>query len=85
MNKAKAVKQKFKKGDMVTVITGDDAGKSGKVLQIMPQKGCAVVEGLNQVKKHLRKSQENPNGGIVEKEAPIVLSNLKRADGASKK
>ncbi len=84
MKKEKMPKQKIKKGDVVIAVTGDDAGKSGKVLQIMPQKGRAVVEGLNQVKKHLRKSPDNPNGGIVEKEAPIVLSNLKRVEAASK-
>ena len=70
-------KQRIKKGDTVIAITGDDAGKSGKVLQVMTGKGRVVVEGLNYVKKHLRKTQDNPNGGIVEKEAPMVLSNLK--------
>jgi large subunit ribosomal protein L24 len=70
-------KPRIKRGDIVQVIAGDDAGKSGKVLQVMPQKGSAVVEGLNLVKKHMRKTQDNPNGGIVEKEAPITFSNLK--------
>lgn len=83
MKKVKMPKQKIKRGEMVMAITGDDAGKSGKVLQVMSQKGRAVVEGLNLVTKHLRKSQDNPNGGIVEKEAPIALSNLKPL-GASK-
>ncbi|MDD2235921.1 MAG: 50S ribosomal protein L24 [Kiritimatiellae bacterium] len=82
MKKVKMPKQKIKKGDMVVAITGDDAGKTGKVLQIMSQKGRAVVEGLNLVTKHLRKSQDNPNGGIVEKEAPIALSNLKPVEAS---
>ena len=84
MKREKMPKQKIKKGDVVIAIAGDDAGKSGKVLQMMTEKGRAVVEGLNLAKKHLRKSQDNPNGGIVEKEAPIALSNLKPAGSASK-
>jgi large subunit ribosomal protein L24 len=73
----KMPKARMKRGDIVQAIAGADAGKSGKVLQVMPQQGRAVVEGLNMVKKHMRKTQDNPNGGIVEKEAPITLSNLK--------
>lgn len=67
----------IKKGDTVTVITGEDKGKSGKVLEVNPQTGRAFVEGLNFVKKHIQKSQDNPQGGIVDKEAPIAISNLK--------
>ena len=67
-----------KKNDIVEVISGDDAGKKGKVLQVLPTRGRAVVEGINVVKKHMRKTQENPNGGIVEKEAPLALSKLRR-------
>ena len=74
------VKPHIKKGDIVVAISGEDVGKSGKVLQVMPNQGRAVVEGLNYVKKHLRKTQDNPNGGIVEKEAPIALSNLMAAE-----
>lgn len=68
----------IKKGDVVVVLTGDDAGKTGRVLRVMPRQGRALVEGVNYVKKHLRKSQEHPQGGIVEKEAPVALSNLRR-------
>ncbi len=68
---------KIKKGDMVQAISGDDKGKSGKVLQVLPETGRALVEGLNFVKKHMRKTQDNPQGGVIEKEAPIHLSNLK--------
>ncbi|MCF7847363.1 MAG: 50S ribosomal protein L24 [Kiritimatiellales bacterium] len=66
-----------KKGDVVIVIAGDDKGKTGKVLQVMPESGRALVEGINFVKKHMRKTQDNPQGGIVEKEALIAISNLK--------
>jgi len=71
---------KIKKGDTVLAIAGDDKGKSGKVLQVLPETGCALVEGLNFVKKHVRKTQDNPQGGVFEKEAPIHLSNLKKTD-----
>ena len=73
----KAGKCHIKKGDTVTVITGDEKGKSGKVLLVVPQTGRALVEGINFVKKHMQKTQDNPQGGIIEKEAPIAISNLK--------
>jgi large subunit ribosomal protein L24 len=69
--------QKIKKGDTVQAIAGADKGKSGKVLELIPERKKALVEGLNFVKKHMRKTQDNPQGGIIEKEAPIHLSNLK--------
>ena len=72
------MKARIKKGDMVLVITGDDKGKTGKVLQLQGER--ALVEGLNFVKKHMRKTQDNPQGGVIEKEAPINLSNLKKSD-----
>jgi large subunit ribosomal protein L24 len=72
--------QKIKKGDTVQVIAGEDRGKTGKVLQVLPETGRALVEGLNFVKKHMRKTQDNPQGGVFEKEAPIHLSNLKKTD-----
>ncbi len=71
------VKCHIKKGDTVIVIAGDDKGKSGKVLQILPQSGRALVEGLNFVKKHMTKTEDNPQGGVVDIEAPIAISNLK--------
>ena len=70
---------RIKKGDMVEAIAGDDRGKSGKVLQVLAD-GRALVEGLNFVKKHMRKTQDNPQGGVFEKEAPIHLSNLKKSE-----
>ena len=70
-------KAKIKKGSTVVVIAGDEKGKSGKVLQVAPDGGRALIEGVNFVKKHMQKSEDNPQGGIVEKEAPIAISNLK--------
>jgi large subunit ribosomal protein L24 len=68
-----------KRGDIVVAISGEDAAaeKTGKVLRVSPETQRALVEGFNYVKKHLRKSQDNPKGGIVEKEAPVHISNLK--------
>lgn len=73
-----AEKQKIhvKKGDMVMVITGKDAGKTGKVLEVLPKKGRVVVEKVNIVKRHTRPTQSMPQGGILEKEAPIASSNV---------
>ena len=82
MNKPK---MHVRRGDVVKAITGSDAGKSGKVLAVYPATGRALVEGLNLVTKHLRKSQDNPNGKIVEKEAPIAVSNLAVVTKAAKK
>jgi len=64
-------KMRIKKGDLVRVISGKDRGKEGRVLRHMPKEGKVVVEGVNLVKKHLRPSQRNPQGGIVTQEAPI--------------
>ncbi len=70
-------KAKIKKGDTVQVIAGDEKGKSGKVLQVLPESGRVLVEGVNFVKKHMQKSEENPQGGIVEREAALAISNVK--------
>ncbi|MBO8131452.1 MAG: 50S ribosomal protein L24 [Candidatus Marinimicrobia bacterium] len=67
---------KIKKGDMVMVISGDDRGKVGKVLKVFPKKNRVIVEGVNFIKRHTRPSQKNPQGGIIEKEAPIHISNV---------
>lgn len=77
----------IKKGDVVVAISGDDAGtgKSGKVLQVLPEDQKALVEGLNLVKKHMKKTQDNPQGGIIDKEAPIHVSNLKKVESGSGK
>ena len=67
---------RIKKDDTVVAVAGVDVGKSGKVLEVLPGRGRAVVEGINLVKKTMRKTQENPQGGIAEKEGTIALSNL---------
>lgn len=67
---------KIKKNDIVYVLAGKDRGKSGKVFMVMPAKRKALVEGINYIKKHARKSQDNPQGGIVQRENPIHISNL---------
>jgi large subunit ribosomal protein L24 len=70
--------QKFhvKRGDQVTVIAGSQKGKSGKVLEILATKMRARVEGLAMIKKHLKKSEKNPQGAISELEGSIHISNL---------
>ena len=65
-----------KKGDMVQIITGKDAGKKGKILSVNTEKSRIVVEGVNIMKRHTRPSQGKPQGGIVEKEAAIASSNV---------
>ncbi|MBN2301197.1 MAG: 50S ribosomal protein L24 [Lentisphaerae bacterium] len=67
---------KIKKNDVVIAIAGVNAGKTGKVLQVFPSRGRVIVEGLNLIKKNMRKSQDNPNGAVVEKEASMAVSNL---------
>ena len=69
-------KLKIKSGDTVKVITGDHKGSEGKVLQVFKDKNKAIVEGVNMVKKHTKPSAQSPQGGIVEKEAAIHISNL---------
>jgi large subunit ribosomal protein L24 len=66
----------IRKDDQVEVITGDDKGTRGKVMRVDRVAGRIVVEGVNRVKKHVRKSQKNPQGGILSKEAAIALSNV---------
>ena len=65
-----------KKGDTVVVVTGKSAGKRGKVLEVIPKENRVVVEGVNVVKKHTRPTQKMPQGGIIEKEAPVASSNV---------
>jgi large subunit ribosomal protein L24 len=71
------IKCHVKKGDQVEVISGNFRGSSGKVLAVFPEKQRVVVEGVRIIKKHLRKSQDNPNGKIAEREGPIHVSNVK--------
>ena len=76
-----------RRGDVVKAISGEDADgkKTGKVLKVYPETGRALVEGFNFVKKHMRKTQDNPNGGIVSKEAPMAASKLAVVTRAAKK
>jgi|TARA_Y100000385_G_scaffold223280_1_gene233377 large subunit ribosomal protein L24 len=69
-------KLKIKTGDTVRVIAGDHKGSEGKVLTVFIEKNKAIVEGVNMIKKHMKPSAENPQGGIVEKEAALQISNL---------
>ncbi len=74
----KTVKAKLhvKKGDLVKVLSGDDKGKSGKVLKVIPAENRALVEGINLVTKHFKPDAKNNNGRIEKIEAPVHLSNL---------
>ena len=67
---------RLKKGDMVKIITGESKGQTGKILNVFTGKGRVTIEGKNLVKRHTKPNQKNQQGGIVEKEAPIQLSNL---------
>jgi large subunit ribosomal protein L24 len=69
-------KLKIKTGDTVRVIAGDHKGSEGKVMKVLKDKNKAIVEGVNMVKKHMKPSAQSPQGGIVEKEALIQISNL---------
>ncbi len=67
---------KIRKGDLVYILTGKDRGKKGTVLRVFPSESRAIVEGVNYIKKHMRKRGENEPGGIVQIESPIHISNL---------
>ena len=66
-----------KKGDEVEVISGNFKGSSGKILEVLPAKQRVLIEGVRIIKKHLRKSQDNPQGKIAEREGPIHISNVR--------
>jgi large subunit ribosomal protein L24 len=80
-------REKFhvKKGDYVQVITGNHRGAEGKILQVLPKKQQVLVEGTRLIKKHVRKSQEYPQGAIIQREGPIHISNVKVVEAAPKK
>jgi large subunit ribosomal protein L24 len=77
MNRAKF---HVKKGDEVKVISGNNRGASGKVLQVLAKKKQVLIEGVRLIKKTKRKSQDNPNGAIITREGPIHISNVKLAE-----
>ena len=78
-------KLKIKAGDNVIVIAGRDKNKTGKVLRVFPETNKAIVEGVNIVQKHEKPSASNPQGGIVQKETPIQISNIAVVDPKTKK
>ncbi len=69
-----------KKGDEVVVLAGKEKGKRGKIIAVSPKSQRVIVEGLQMIKRHTRKSQEHPQGAIVEREGTIHLSNVKKAE-----
>src|ERR1044071_9284486 len=71
------IKHHVKKGDQVEVISGNFRGSSGRVLAVFPGKQRVLVERIRIIKKHLRKSQDNPSGKIAEREGPIHISNVR--------
>ena len=81
MNRAKF---HVKKGDQVEVIAGNFKGSSGKILEVLHRKERVLVEGVRIIKKHLRKSQDNPSGKISEREGPIHISNVKLIERETK-
>jgi len=82
------IKLHVRKGDHVEVISGNFKGSSGKVLEVLPRKHRVLIEGVRIIKRHLRKSQDRPQGSIAEREGPIHISNVKvleRGDRGTKK
>jgi len=77
--------RKVRRGDEVLVICGADKGKTGKVLRVIPEKDRVVVEGINRVWKHVRPSQRHPQGGRIQKDAPIHISNVLPVDPTTSK
>lgn len=75
----KKVKLHVRKNDTVVVISGNDKGKSGKILRVYPLKTRVIVEGVNIRKRHMRPTQSNPQGAIIEREFPIHASNVKKS------
>ena len=75
---------KIRVGDKVEVIAGKDKGKQGEVLQTLPKDNRVIVEGVNMVTKHIKPSQQDPDGGIITREAPIHVSNVAYYDEKAK-
>ena len=75
---------KIKSGDTVVVLAGKDKGRTGKVTKVLPATNRVMVQGINMVQRHTRPSQANPQGGIVNKEASLHLSNVAIADANGK-
>lgn len=75
----------LKKGDVVQILSGDDKGKRGKILEVLTAKGKVVVEGINRVYKHMKKSQKSPQGGRLSKEMPVPMSKVQLIDPQTNK
>jgi large subunit ribosomal protein L24 len=71
------MKYRIRKGDQVMVMKGKEVGKTGKIMHVIPEKGTVMIEKLNVVKRHTRPSNQYKQGGIIEKEAPLHISNVK--------
>jgi len=78
------IKFHVKKGDQVEVISGNFKGSSGKILEVLPAKQRVLIEGVRIIKKHLKKSQDNPSGKIAEREGPVHISNVKLVEREKK-
>jgi large subunit ribosomal protein L24 len=76
------MKAHVKRGDQVIVLAGKSKGKRGKIIAVFPKKQRAIVEGLHMIKRHTKKSQQHPNGAIVEREGTIHISNLMKSEAA---
>jgi large subunit ribosomal protein L24 len=72
-----------KRGDTVRVISGNHRGSSGRILKVLPEKAQVIIEGVHLIKKHQRKTQDNPNGAIIQREGPIHISNVKIVERAT--
>lgn len=77
--------RRIRKNDTVIITAGKDKGKTGKVVRVLPERNAVIVEQANLVKKHQRPTQRNQTGGIVDKEAPIHISNVMLLDGKTNK
>lgn len=82
---ARPAKLHVKRDDLVRVIAGKDKGKEGRILRILPKKMRAYVEGVNMMTKHIKRTQDQPEGAKIEQEAPIHISNLQPIDPKSGK
>jgi large subunit ribosomal protein L24 len=76
---------RIRKGDLVAVMSGEDKGKRGRVLRVLPEAGRIVIEGVNVVFKHLKKSQKNPQGGRIQREASVHASTVMLIDPSTDK
>ncbi len=76
---------KIRKGDTVVVLAGKDKGKQGAVIEVMPKKNRVLVRSVNMVKRHSKPTQTNPQGGIIDKEAPLHVSNVALIDPSDNK